>query len=80
MNFVAKPQFVDLSNGKLGWGKLKCYNKGGTPQGGQISPILANVYLHYVLDQWFEIVLKKYARGEIYYVRYADDFKVPPPI
>ena len=46
----------------------------GTPQGGQISPILANVYLHYVLDQWFEIVLKKYARGEIYYVRYADDF------
>ena len=46
----------------------------GTPQGGQISPILANVYLHYVLDQWFEIVLRKYARGEIYYVRYADDF------
>ena len=46
----------------------------GTPQGGQISPILANVYRHYVLDQWFEIVLKKYARGEIYYVRYADDF------
>lgn len=46
----------------------------GTPQGGQISPILANVYLHYVLDQWFEIVLKKYARGEIFYVRYADDF------
>lgn len=46
----------------------------GTPQGGQISPILANVYLHYVLDQWFEIVLKKYAKGEIYYVRYADDF------
>ncbi|MGN0318611.1 MAG: group II intron reverse transcriptase/maturase, partial [Lachnospira sp.] len=46
----------------------------GTPQGGQISPILANVYLHYVLDQWFELVLKKYAKGEIYYVRYADDF------
>ena len=46
----------------------------GTPQGGQISPILANVYLHYVLDQWYEIVLKKYAKGEIYYIRYADDF------
>lgn len=46
----------------------------GTPQGGQISPVLANVYLHYVLDQWYEIVLKKYAKGEIYYVRYADDF------
>lgn len=46
----------------------------GTPQGGQISPVLANVYLHYVLDQWYEIVLKKYAKGEVYYVRYADDF------
>lgn len=46
----------------------------GTSQGGQISPVLANVYLHYVLDQWYEIVLKKYAKGEIYYVRYADDF------
>lgn len=46
----------------------------GTPQGGQLSPILANVYLHYVLDQWYELILKKYAKGEIYYVRYADDF------
>ena len=46
----------------------------GTPQGGQISPILANVYLHYVLDLWFEYVLKKHVKGEIYYVRYADDF------
>lgn len=46
----------------------------GTPQGGQISPILANVYLHYVLDLWFACVIKKYAKGEIYYVRYADDF------
>lgn len=46
----------------------------GTPQGGQISPILANVYLHYVLDLWFACVIKKYAKGEIYYARYADDF------
>ena len=46
----------------------------GTPQGGQISPILANVYLHYVLDLWCERILKQYVRGEIYYVRYADDF------
>ena len=46
----------------------------GTPQGGQISPILANVYLHYVLDLWFEYVLKKHVKGEIYYVHYADDF------
>lgn len=48
----------------------------GTPQGGQLSPILANVYLHYVLDQWVELGIKKYARGEVYYVRYADDFLI----
>jgi len=46
----------------------------GTPQGGLISPILANVYLHYVLDLWFERVLKKQCKGEVYYIRYADDF------
>ena len=45
----------------------------GTPQGGQISPVLANVYLHYALDVWVE-KLRKVARGEVYYVRYADDF------
>lgn len=46
----------------------------GTPQGGLISPILANVYLHYVLDWWFEEVMKKYLIGEAYLVRFADDF------
>lgn len=46
----------------------------GTPQGGQISPVLANVYLHYVLDLWCEKVLRKWCKGEVYYVRYADDF------
>lgn len=46
----------------------------GTPQGGLISPVLANVYLHYVLDMWFELVNKKYLKGEAYLVRYADDF------
>ncbi len=45
----------------------------GTPQGGSISPVLANVYLHYVLDLWSEKKLKKEVKGEIYYVRYADD-------
>lgn len=45
----------------------------GTPQGGQISPVLANVYLHYVLDQWYEIVVKRVCKGEVYYIRYADD-------
>lgn len=46
----------------------------GTPQGGQISPVLANVYLHYVLDLWYDRVLRKRCKGEVYYVRYADDF------
>ena len=46
----------------------------GTPQGGQISPVLANVYLHYVLDTWYMILIRKVCRGEVYYIRYADDF------
>jgi len=46
----------------------------GTPQGGVISPILANVYLHYVLDLWFEKVFKRQCRGEACLIRYADDW------
>lgn len=46
----------------------------GTPQGGLISPILANVYLHYVLDLFFEKKIKPRLKGEAYLVRYADDF------
>ncbi|UCZ51843.1 group II intron reverse transcriptase/maturase [Bacillus shivajii] len=46
----------------------------GTPQGGLASPILANVYLHYVLDLWFEKHVKKRCKGQAYIVRYADDF------
>lgn len=48
----------------------------GTPQGGLISPVLANVYLHYVLDLWFEKAVKPILKGEAYYVRYADDFLI----
>lgn len=48
----------------------------GTPQGGLISPILANVYLHYVLDLWIEKDIKKRYNGEVYLIRYADDFVV----
>lgn len=46
----------------------------GTPQGGLISPVLANVYLHYVLDLWVEKRVKKHVSGSVAYVRYADDF------
>jgi RNA-directed DNA polymerase len=46
----------------------------GTPQGGVISSILANIYLHYVLDLWFERKIRKQCKGHAYIVRYADDF------
>lgn len=46
----------------------------GTPQGGVISPILANIYLHYILDIWFEKVVKKRLEGESTMIAYADDF------
>lgn len=45
----------------------------GTPQGGVCSPILANIYLHYVLDLWFDRIVRKYSKGSAYMVRYADD-------
>jgi len=48
----------------------------GTPQGGSISVLLSNLYLHYVLDLWFEQVVKSRLRGEAYLVRYIDDFVV----
>lgn len=46
----------------------------GTPQGGIISPLLANIYLHYALDLWVISRRKTLTRGQVYYVRYADDF------
>ena len=46
----------------------------GTPQGGLISPILANVYLHYALDEWFIREIKPRLKGDAYIIRYADDF------
>ena len=48
----------------------------GTPQGGVISPLLANIYLHYVLDLWFEKVFRKSCTGYARLIRYADDFVV----
>ena len=46
----------------------------GTPQGGNLSPILSNIFLHYVLDLWFEKKVKPQTRGVCHLVRYADDF------
>lgn len=46
----------------------------GTPQGGVVSPLLANIYLHYVLDVWFAKVVGPQCQGEAYLIRYCDDF------
>lgn len=48
----------------------------GTPQGGSISPLLANIYLHYVLDLWWEKKIKRRLKGASHLVRYADDFVI----
>src|SRR4029077_19410005 len=48
----------------------------GTPQGGVISPLLANVYLHEVLDKWFARDVKPRLRGDAFLIRYADDFVI----
>ena len=62
-----------LSAGVLEEGELT-HPEAGTPQGGVISPLLANVYLHYVLDVWFEGVVKPCLKSRAFLVRYADDF------
>ncbi|WP_435005380.1 group II intron reverse transcriptase/maturase [Tundrisphaera lichenicola] len=48
----------------------------GTPQGGVISPLLANIVLHYVLDEWFEKEVRPRLKGEAFLIRYADDFVI----
>jgi len=48
----------------------------GTPQGGSVSPLLANIYLHYALDTWVQRWRKKHAQGDMIIVRFADDFVV----
>ncbi len=64
-----------LRAGVLEAGQLTA-SETGTPQGGVISPLLANIYLHYVLDLWAERRMRKVLRGEMVLVRYADDVVV----
>ena len=64
-----------LRQGVMEEGKYYQVDK-GTPQGGILSPLLANIYLHYCLDMWFEKVVRKKAAGFCRYLRYADDFVV----
>jgi len=64
-----------LKNGYMEENTLFATDK-GTPQGGIVSPILANIYLHYVLDLWFEYRMKPQCKGVAEIVRYADDFVI----
>jgi len=64
-----------LKAGVMEEGKLLSSNV-GTPQGGVISPLLANIYLHYVLDLWFEKKIRLKSTGHMALIRYCDDFVV----
>lgn len=54
----------------------KTWAEAGTPQGGSISPLLANIYLHYVLDLWADTWRRQHAQGDVIIVRYVDDFVI----
>jgi RNA-directed DNA polymerase len=74
---IADPGFLRtirrfLKAGVLEDGALSASEQ-GTPQGGLVSPVLANIYLHYVLDVWFEKRYAKSCRGKAFLVRFADD-------
>jgi RNA-directed DNA polymerase len=62
-----------LKAGHIDAGQFRASDR-GTPQGGLVSPVLANIYLHYVLDVWFEKRVARQCRGKAYMVRFADDF------
>ncbi len=64
-----------LNAGVLEQGQWKCSEE-GTPQGGSASPLLANIYLHYVFDLWVQRWRKTKAKGDVIVVRWADDFVV----
>lgn len=57
-------------------GKSLHRNTVGTPQGNIVSPLLCNVYLHYVLDEWVEKIIRPLLKGKIFIIRYADDFVI----
>jgi RNA-directed DNA polymerase len=74
---IADPVILSLIGKWLNAGAMQdgvvIYTGEGTPQGGPISPVLSNLYLHFVLDLWFEKKIKPQCRGEAKLVRFADD-------
>ena len=77
---IGDPQLLSLIHRFLNAGVMiegqRFDTEDGVPQGASLSPLLANVYLHYVLDQWFERDVKPRLYGEAYLIRFADDFIV----
>jgi len=75
---IADKRFIEIIEKFLKAGIMEEGNwldsEKGTPQGNGASPILANIYLHYVLDLWFEKVVKRDSKGDAYLIRYCDDF------
>ena len=74
---IADPNFLRLIQrflkaGVMEDGAFRASDE-GTPQGGLVSPVLSNIYLHYVLDLWFEKRFAKSCQGKAFLVRFADD-------
>lgn len=75
---IGDPRIISLIEGWLKAGVMEdgilTKSEKGTPQGGPISVLISNIYLHYALDLWIEKTVKPKLKGEVYYVRYIDDF------
>lgn len=75
---IADKKFIEIISKFLNAGIMEngkyLNSEKGTPQGNGASPLLANIYLHYVLDNWFDVMIKRKYKGEAYLVRYCDDF------
>jgi RNA-directed DNA polymerase len=75
---IGDPRIIRLINRMLKGGIMEDglvkASETGTPQGSILSPLLSNIYLHYVLDLWFSRRIKRRCQGEAYYFRFADDF------
>ncbi|WP_315079829.1 reverse transcriptase domain-containing protein [uncultured Clostridium sp.] len=75
---IADKRFIEIINKFLKAGIMEngkyIDSEKGTPQGNGALPVLANIYLHYVLDNWFDVMVKRKYKGETYLVRYCDDF------
>jgi group II intron reverse transcriptase/maturase len=78
MHRIGDPRIIRLINRMLKGGIMEDglvkAGETGTSQGSILSPLLSNIYLHYVLDLWFSRRIRRQCRGEAYYFRFADDF------